>query len=146
MSKAYSFLDVAATLVGPGGFISLGSGSASAEEGITLAPTTDIGTMTIGADGEGVHSLHADKSGVITVRLLKNSPTNQLLSVMAAFQRTGAAVYGQNTLEVREKNRGDVWVCTQVAFKKIPDVNYAKEADVIAWEFNAIKMEMSLGS
>lgn len=146
MSKAYSFLDVAATLVGPGGFISLGSGSASAEEGITLAPTTDIGTMTIGADGEGVHSLHADKSGVITVRLLKNSPTNQLLSAMLAFQRSSGAAYGQNTIECRDTQRGDVWVCTQVGFKKVPDVKYAKDADVIAWEFNAIRMEMTLGA
>lgn len=146
MSKAYSFLDVVATLVGPGGYIPLGSGSAAAEEGISFAPVGEVGTMAIGADGEGIHSLHADRSGKVTIRLLKNSPTNKLLSDLVAFQRTSAAVYGQNTLECREKNRGDVWVCEQVGFAKIPDVTYAKDADVIVWEFNAIKMQMTLGA
>jgi hypothetical protein len=146
MSKSYSFLDVAATLVGPGGFISLGSGAAVADEGISFAYNGDIDGMLIGSDGEGVHSLHADLSGTVTVRLLKNSPTNQLLSAMVAFQRTGAASWGQNTIECRDRGRGDVWVCSQVAFKKLPDVTYAKDADIITWEFNAIRMQMTLGS
>jgi hypothetical protein len=30
-------------------------------------------TMTVGADGEVMHSLHAGKSGTITVTLLKTS-------------------------------------------------------------------------
>lgn len=146
MGYAYSFKDVQATIVGPGGFINLGDGSAAAEEGISLAPSEDLGQMQIGADGNGVHSLHADKSGVVTCRYLKNSPTNQLLMAMANFQRSSGAAYGQNTIEVRSKVAGDVWVCTQVGFKKIPDVSYAKDADVITWEFNAIKMEPILGA
>lgn len=146
MSKTYSFKDVACTLVGPGGFIPLGQGSAAAEEGITFAAAGDIGAMAIGADGEGVHSLHMDRSGAITVRLLKNSPTNQLLSAMVAFQRSSSAAYGQNTLELRDTNRGDVWVCEQVGFKKIPDTSYAKDADVLVWEFNAIKMTPTYGT
>jgi hypothetical protein len=37
-------------------------------------------TMTVGADGEVMHSLHAGKSGTITVTLLKTSPVNKKLS------------------------------------------------------------------
>ncbi|MBU9403923.1 DUF3277 family protein, partial [Burkholderia multivorans] len=59
----YSFQDVTATIVGPGGAFSLGYGSANAEEGITIAQAGDKNTMTVGADGEVMHSLHADKSG-----------------------------------------------------------------------------------
>lgn len=73
MSDSYSFQDVTATLTGPSGDIDLGAGSANAEEGITIAYAGAKNTMTIGADGEGMHSLHADKSGVITVNLLKTS-------------------------------------------------------------------------
>lgn len=146
MSNTYSFKDVNATLMGPGGFISLGDGSAAAEEGLTFTPAGDQGGMQVGADGQGVHSLYADQSGTITVRLLKNSPTNQLLSSLFAFQKANSASWGQNTLECRDKSRGDVWVCTQVAFKKRPDVSYARDADVIVWEFNAIRMEMTLGA
>lgn len=73
----YSFMDVTASLSGPTGEIDLGYGSASSEEGITVAMGGPKNTMTIGADGEVMHSLHADKSGTVTVNLLKTSPTNK---------------------------------------------------------------------
>lgn len=75
--STYSFMDVTATLTGPTGSIDLGYGSASSEEGIVVAMGGPKNTMTIGADGEVMHSLHADKSGTITVNLLKTSPTNK---------------------------------------------------------------------
>lgn len=50
----YSFQDVAATIVGPGGAFSLGYGEATAEEGITIARAGDKNTMTVGSDGEGM--------------------------------------------------------------------------------------------
>ena len=77
----YSFMDVTASLSGPTGEIDLGYGSASSEEGITVAMGGPKNTMTIGADGEVMHSLHADKSGTVTVNLLKTSPTNKKLSL-----------------------------------------------------------------
>lgn len=146
MSNSYSFKDVNGTLMGPGGFVSLGDGSAAAEEGITFTPLEDQGSMQIGADGSGIHSLHAGTPGTVTVRLLKNSPVNEQLSAIFAFQKATSSAWGQNTIECRDKVRGDVWVCSQVAFKRRPDVSYAKDADVIVWEFNAVKMEMTLGS
>ncbi len=146
MTTTYSFLDVAATLIGPGGAIDLGNGSAAAEEGISVASAGDIGAMQIGADGQGIHSLHADKSGTVTVRFLKNSPANKKLSAMYAFQTATGAAYGGNTIAITDKSRGDVIVCTQCGFKKAPDLNYAKDADIIAWEFNAIKIERTLGA
>jgi hypothetical protein len=70
-------MDVTATLAGPTGDIDLGYGSANAEEGITVTMTEAKNTMTIGADGEVMHSLHAGKAGTITVTLLKTSPVNK---------------------------------------------------------------------
>ena len=74
----YSFLDVTASLTGPTGVIDLGQGSANSEEGITQTMGGNKNTMTIGADGEVMHSLHADKSGTVTVNLLKTSPSRVL--------------------------------------------------------------------
>lgn len=146
MSYTYSFLDVNAALVGPGGTLNLGAGSASSDEGITISPSDDIDAMMIGADGAGMHSLRANKSGKVTCRFLKNSPINARLSTMLAFQRTSGAVHGQNTLSVVNKASGDAFICQQVAFAKQPEVNYAKDGDVIVWEFNAILIDMALGS
>jgi Protein of unknown function (DUF3277) len=146
MSTTYSFLDVNASIVGPGGAFSLGNGAGAAEEGITVTPSGDIGGMLIGADGAGQHSLYADKSGTVTVNLLKTSPVNQLLSLMYAFQTASGATYGQNTLVINDASRGDVITCSQAAFKKAPDLTYAKDGGTNQWEFNVIRIERTLGS
>lgn len=145
MSNSYSFLDVQAAIVGPGGAFSLGSGAGAAEEGITIEPTEDLNEMMIGADGQGVHSLHADKSAKITVRLLKTSPTNALLGAMVAFQRTSSANHGQNTITISNTASGDIVTCQQVAFARVPTVNYAKNAGMNEWTFHAIVVDTGFG-
>src|ERR1700760_4891471 len=112
MSVTYSFKDVVASITGPGGSFALGNGSGAAEEGITVEPTEDINTMTIGADGSGMHSLHADQSGMITVVLLKNSPTNALLQALYNFQTSSSASHGQNTITISNTASGDAMNCT----------------------------------
>ena len=146
MSSTYSFLDCKAALVGPGGAISMGNGAGVAEEGITITPTGEISGMTIGADGSGQHNLYADKSGKVTVRLLKTSPTNALLSAMYALQTSNPAAHGQNTLVINDMSRGDVISCEQVAFAKAPDLSFAKDGAPVDWEFNAIKITRTLGA
>lgn len=146
MNKTYSFLDVTAALTGPGGAITLGSGSGAAEEGIDIETSVDLNNMQIGADGSGQHSLSADKSGRVTVRLLKTSPTNQQLMQMATFQRSSSALHGQNTLVISDTARGDVVSCRQVAFKKIPNLTYASQAGINEWTFDAVLIDPALGS
>jgi hypothetical protein len=145
-SNTYSFLDIVAAMVGPGVAANLGNGAAVAEEGIEIQRTGDIGSMTIGSDGAGMHSLHADKSGTVTVRCIKNSETNRILSAAYAFQTSSGASYGSNTITIVDKQRGDVTTCSQCGFKKYPDLKYAKDADIIAWEFNAVRIESTLGA
>lgn len=146
MSNTYSFMECKAGMVGPGLAVNLGDGAAVAEEGVEVNPTGDISGMQVGADGEGLHSLYADKSGQILVHLLKNSPTNEILSLAYAFQTASAASHGQNTFTLVDKVRGDVITASQVAFKKAPPLKYAKDADVVTWEFDAVKIERVLGS
>jgi hypothetical protein len=142
--QTYSFLDVTATIVGPGGGFSLGAGAGVAEEGISVDFTSEVNTMAVGADGTGQHTLHADKSGRVTVKLLKTSPTNGALSALLAFQRSSASLHGQNTIVITDMNRGDVITCRQCAFSKSPSVQYAREAGTIDWEFGCISIDMTL--
>lgn len=146
MSTTYSFLDINAAIVGPGGAFSLGNGAGASDEGITVTPTGDIGAMLVGADGSGQHSLYADKSGRVAVHLLKTSPVNQLLSAMYAFQTSTGASYGLNVITINDASRGDVISCSQAAFAKAPDLTYAKDGGTVVWEFNAVKIERTLGS
>lgn len=142
----YSFLNFQCAITGPGGSINLGQGSGAADEGITFAPNGDINTMQMGADGSGQHSLHADKSGKVTIRTLKTSPINKLLSAMYNAQTADGAVHGQNTISATDTLRGDSITASQVAFQKHPDLTYGKEAGFIEWEFMAIRIDRNLGA
>lgn len=142
----YSFLDVNATLVGAAAVINLGNGAATAEEGITIEPNGDKNTMLIGADGEGMHSLHADKSGTVTIRLLKTSPTNAKLMALYAAQTAASNLHGQNVITITNSKSGDVTVARECAFKKKPTIAYAKDGNVQEWAFDAIKIDTILGT
>lgn len=141
----YSFLDVKCALVGPGGSVNLASGAAAAEEGISIDPTEAINTMTIGADGTPMHSLHANKSGKATVRLLKTSPVNQLLAVLYSLQTSVSSNHGQNTITLTNVQTGDVITMTQVAFQMAPSLTYAKEGGINEWTFDCGVIDRALG-
>ena len=141
----YSFMDVTATLTGPTGSVELGYGSANSEEGIVGAMGGPKNTMTIGADGEVMHSLHADKSGTITVNLLKTSPTNKKLSLMYNAQSQSSATWGNNVILIRNKVSGDVVTARSVAFQKQPDFANAKDGSTVPWVFDGGKIDELLG-
>mgnify|MGYP001078389148 CR=1 FL=1 len=77
----YSFQNVTATLVGSG-VVNFGYGAGNSKEGITVEPNEDINAMYIGADGEGMHSLKSNKSGTVTIRLMRTSPQNAQLQLL----------------------------------------------------------------
>jgi hypothetical protein len=141
----YSFLDVTAAMSGPGGNINLGAGAAVSEEGITVEAVEDKSIMTIGADGQGMHSLIASEASTVTVRLLKTSPVNNQLMEMYKVDTKSSANHGRNNITVRNPATGDSITLQQVAFKKRPTITYAKEAGINEWVFDAIKTDTVLG-
>lgn len=146
MASTYSFESVHASLVGPTGVINLGYGAAVAAEGITISMAGEKNKMTMGADGRGMHSLMADKSAVVTVRLLQTSPINAQLMVAYDAQTINPALHGQNTIVITQKQSGDVTTCQQCAFKKKPDVNYKQEGQTYEWTFDSIITDTILGT
>ena len=145
MGTTYSFLDISASMIGPTGVIDLGQGSANSEEGITQTMGGNKNTMTIGADGEVMHSLHADKSGTITVTLLKTSPVNKKLSLAYNAQSQSSATWGNNVIVIRNTASGDISTARSCAFQKQPDFNNAKEGGTVAWVFDCGKIDQLLG-
>lgn len=141
----YSFLDISCLMAGPGIASNLAAGAGAAEEGITIEGTTDKNVMTIGADGTGQHSLVADDSCKITIRLLKTSPLNAKLMAAYDAQSLSSAVWGINTFTCSDSARGDFTVIQQAAFKKRPTLTYAKEGGMMEWEFDGIQINSILG-
>lgn len=144
--STYSFLNVQATLNGPGGSINLGAGSGAAQEGITVERAGDKNVMLIGADGNGMNTLRADKSGTVTVRLLKTAPANAQLMAMYNAQSLSSSLWGQNIITVSQTGVGDIHTARESAFKKVPTMNYKQDGDIVEWVFDAIKIDGILGT
>lgn len=144
--KTYSFLDVNCAMIGPGLALDLSAGAGLAQEGISFAFSADTNTTTIGADGLGMQTLKADKSGTISVRVLKSSPLNQSLSLAYAFQRTSSAAHGQNTITLVDRNKGDNVTAQNVAFQRAPNLDFGAEAQIVEWLFSAVSIDFALGS
>lgn len=132
----YSFIDVQASITGPGGAFSLGYGSGNSEEGITTSMVEDKNVMTIGADGSVMHSLHAGRGAQYTLHYLKTSPINAQLSILYNIQTLSSALHGKNIITIRNIATGDIITGAFCAFKKLPDVNYAKDGGMQNWVFD----------
>ena len=131
---AYSFLDTKCAIVGPGGAFSLTGGSS--KEGIEVEMIEEKNKMDIGADGSVMHSLRAGKASKITIRLLKNSVTNSLLSAMYNFQTTSAKLWGRNIISV-SSGLGEELTAQQVAFTKQPKLVWSEDGNMNEWIFDA---------
>jgi hypothetical protein len=143
----YSFLNVSATISGPGAAgLNLGAGAANSEEGITIEAVEDKNVMTIGADGQGQHSLIASDACKVTVRLLKTSPVNAALMQLYELQSASSALWGQNVITIVDNGRGDLTTVQAAAFNKKPTITYAKEGGMNEWIFDAIKATTVLGA
>jgi Protein of unknown function (DUF3277). len=143
----YSLKDVHASISGPGGNFPLtGDEAGIADEGISTEPNGDQSGMQTGGDGAWMHSLYADKSGVVKIRLLKTSTINAQLQAMFNYQTSSAALHGRNTIIIRDTVRGDVITCRGVAFKKDSAKTYAKDAGLMEWTFDAGHISSILGN
>ena len=158
---AYSFMDVYAVINGPGvnnlrisnsgiprnpqGLLLGGPMTASAEEGITLALQEETNTMTIGADGSVMHSLHASRAGTATFRLLKISPYNNALMALYNYQRVQSRLWGRNVITIEDFSRGDSYTLIGCAFVRFPNNAYAKIGNTIEYEFHCAIMDPHLG-
>lgn len=141
----YSFMDVTASLTGPTGVVDLGFGASVTKEGITVSLANARNTMTVGADGEGMHSLKADKSGTVTVRLLYTSPVNAKLQALYNAQALSSSLWGNNVITIRNKGNSETTVCRSCAFQKQGDITYSEEGQMREWVFDCVKIDTVTG-
>jgi hypothetical protein len=142
-SKVYSFLDTKSSFVGPTGAFSLNGGNA--QEGITVTLNSDNATTVYGADGSYMHSLIAQRGADVSIKLLKNSNTNTLLSASYNLQKTSSLLSGQNIIKI-ESTLGDTIILAGVIFKHAPMVAFTQEGQIMEWTFTAGRTEFILAA
>jgi hypothetical protein len=140
--SSYSFLNVQASIVGPGLTAQIGSSAGSAKEGISTEFDEDKTTVTTGADGSIMTSLRASMTGRIVIRLLKTSPINAVLNQAFNFQRTTAANWGNNSIRVVDKARGDVLTGRQMSYMRHAGNAWSEDGNILEWTFIGIVNEV----
>lgn len=146
----YSFINVQLSMTGPGvSALNVGYGAGNAKEGATISMAEDKNAMYTGADGNVMHSLRANRSAMLTVRLVKTSPTNKVLSELYHYQtnpETGGLYHGQNIFTLTDVARGDDYTMSEAAFRKFPDNSWAEDGGIIEWTFDIGKCDPLLGA
>lgn len=132
---SYSFLDVTATITGPGGAFSIKIGAAP--EGITWAPSDDMNEMVVGSDGTIQHSLkESGNTGQLTLTLLKVSHVNQQLRALFESQRSTASTWGMNTITWHDRASNEDLEVTEAAFTNVPNFAVAQTGGTVTWTFD----------
>ena len=144
MPVTYSFADVVCSITGPGGSFTLSEANV-ADEGITIEMSEDKSTMTTGATRGGMFSLHESRAGRVTIRLLKNSPANRVLTDMYRYQTASSANFGQNTISVSNPVWQDDHTCAQCGFMRMPTNTNAKDGGTMEWVFGSLDIDSVLG-
>lgn len=124
--STYSFNEISASLIGPGGAISLRYVSGNTNEGITIAK----------AGGN-------DKSGTITLAYDRKSPVNAQLQALYDAQSLDARLRGRNLITLTNPATGDVTACRSCAFSEVPDLS---KNGIMRWVFSASKIDTILGA
>jgi hypothetical protein len=143
----YAFADVAAGFSGPGApsFTISGPDTAAAEEAITVTWGEEMNSQTIGADGSVMNSMHSAMAGTVNIRLQKISPVNALLSQVIRIQRQSSALWGQNTITIRDVARGDMYTLAGCAWVRFPVNSYAKIGNMLDYELHVAQIDPLLG-
>jgi len=92
-----------------------------------------------------MNSLHASRAGTATFRLLKTSPINNALIQIYNYQRVQSSLWGQNTITITDKSRGDKYTLQGCAFVRMPTNSYAKIGNTIEWEMHVALVDPMLG-
>ena len=144
--STYSFQQVVASIVGPGGNINVGAGAGISADGITIETVGQKNNMITGADNSGTHSLISVDASTTTIRILKTSPTNAQLMNMYQLQKLSSATWGANLITLRDSARGDLAILAKAAFQNPPNLTYATEAGFNEWIFDVLDTTIILGT
>lgn len=141
----YSFTDVQIALNGPGGAFDVKSAGMAAE-GITIANVSEKDVMTIGANGNGMHTLIQSDAARVEISMLKTAPGNNILSYMYGFGKSSSANWGKLQMTVKNPVTGDSIELLGGAFAKMADMAFRSEASLVVWPFLFIVRNDVLGN
>jgi hypothetical protein len=103
----------------------------------------DAYTKQVGATGEVVRSRNNNRGGKITLTLMADSASNDILSAIAAADEVGnagvAPVLGEDANGTTLFSGANAWI------QKMPKVERGKEAGTVQWAFDVAELKIFAG-
>lgn len=138
--KTYSFLNVVALVNG----LEI-QGWADGDDVIKVSRRVDSASDKVGAAGEMMVSISADKSGEISFSLQQTSASNKYLMGLCSLQENGAATFIPVNLLIQDTYRNDLATGTVGYIKKPADFNRGDKAANQEWVIVTERLDMLFG-
>jgi hypothetical protein len=123
------------------------TGYAEGDDVISLKRLVDSATHKMGANGDMMVSLSADRSGECSIKLQKTSTSNQYLNgLLGAQELGGGAAFVPIYLTALDVLRQDRGVGTGGYIKKVPDLNFGEHAGMQEWVLVLENLETTFGN
>jgi phage terminase large subunit-like protein len=138
--RQYSFINTAVVVSG----VEI-TGWAEGDDVIDIQHAADAISSTVGAGGEMVTSISADRSGTIKFKLQQTSPSNKFLNDLLDAQRLGSASFAPIQIKFQDLGRNDVADGASCYIKKSAGIKRGAKANSQEWEFVAERLDLVYG-
>lgn len=138
--KRYSFQDVVLLING----VEI-TGWAEGDDVIQAKRRNDSISDSMGAGGEMMVSVSADKSGEFTFKLQQTSSSNKYLSGMLNLQEAGGSVFVPVTVLLKDSYRQDIATGTVGYLKKPADMVRGAKGNTQEWVVVTERMDLVFG-
>lgn len=138
--RVYSFLNTVVLING----VEI-TGAAEGDDVIEISRRSDAASDQIGAGGNMMVSLSADKSGIVKFKLQNTSASNTFLSKMSALQDGGSETFVPVNIKFQDTYRQDTADGTVGYIKKHADIKRGAKAGSQEWEVIVEQLDMLLG-
>lgn len=103
----------------------------------------DLYSYEPGADGNGCRTRNANEAGKFEITILKNSPSNDLLSALAVLDR--ASGRGAVPVQVKDGNGTAVAHAETAWIVKPADIERGKELGDVTWTLQTNRLQLIQG-
>lgn len=136
---AYSAQNVTVTFLGK-----VISGFSDGDDAIMVERNKPTMTQTIGIQGDGVYTQTADKSGVVTLKLLQGCEENTFLSAKLQAAETGTIASGE--LIITEVGNNAQVTARKCVIEGMPKFQRGEGQTAVEWKFLSTDINITQGT
>jgi hypothetical protein len=121
------------------------TGWADGDDVIEISRRSDSASDKVGAGGEMMVSVSADKSGDVKIKLQQTSVSNSFLTGIVALQEAGGSEFIPVFIKFMDTYRNDMAIGSNGYIKKPADMKRGAQGNNTDWEFVVERLDLVTG-